>query len=125
MAAPMAGPAIQTYQLSRKPPATAGPNQRAGFMAAPVSGPPIRMSAVMARPMARPPILGARGSIAVPKTANSRTMVRIASIAIAATGPVPSPSAGVPSWAGTHIDSGRMARSARPARRAPASCATT
>ena len=51
---------------------TAGPNQRAGFIAAPVSGPPMKMSAATARPMARPPIFGARGSIAVPNTATTQ-----------------------------------------------------
>src|SRR3954451_11536880 len=116
---------IQTYQLSSRPEAIAGPNQRAGFIAAPVSGPPMRMSAVIANPMARPPVLGPRGSTAVPNTANRTSAVRTASIAIQPPAPTPSPRAGVPMPDGPQTDSGKTARSARPATRAPTSCATT
>lgn len=47
-----------TYQSSKVPDATAGPNHRAGFIAAPVSGPPMRMSAAIASPIASPPNFG-------------------------------------------------------------------
>ncbi len=53
----------------------AGPEARAGFMAAPVSGPMANMSAVTVRPMPKPPIFGARGSTAVPRTAVIRKKV--------------------------------------------------
>src|SRR5439155_1000837 len=82
------GPIHHTYQLSRAPDATAGPNQRAGFMAAPVSRPPIRMAAATARPMAKPPSRGARLSTAVPRTTSTRTSVSPGSGAAAAAAPL-------------------------------------
>ena len=47
--------------------ATAGPNTRAGFIAAPVSGPPNKMSSVIVDPITRPATYrGPRSSTAVP-----------------------------------------------------------
>ena len=50
-----------------KPAATAGPKTRAGFMAAPVSGPPNKMSSVIVDPITRPATArGPRPSTATP-----------------------------------------------------------
>ena len=68
---------------SKIPLTIAGPNDRAGFIDAPVSGPIARMSAVTTRPMAKPPTLGAAGSTAVPNTTKMRKNVAITSQRIA------------------------------------------
>src|ERR1700759_4379595 len=65
----------QLYEAPAKAPATAGPKARAGFIAAPVSGPIARISAATVSPMPKPPILGARGSTAGPQTAVTRKKV--------------------------------------------------
>ena len=78
-----------------------------------------------ARPMASPPMRGARGSTAVPKTASSSMTVSTVSIAIPARGEMPSPRAGVPIDDGAQDASGKTARSASPAATAPTSCTTT
>src|SRR5205814_5363757 len=114
-----------TYQFSSAPAANAGPNHRAGFIAAPVSGPPIRMSAATARPIAIPPRLGARASTAVPNTTRIRITVRTASMAIPAAGLTPAPRARAPTWVGPHAAGAKRRRSRRPAAKAPASWATT
>ena len=66
--APRNGPIQYTYQLSKNCATTAGPNHRAGFMAAPVKGPPIMMSREIVSPIARPPtaLKEPFGSIPVP-----------------------------------------------------------
>src|SRR2546425_511627 len=58
--------------------------------------PPTKMSAVTMSPIPKPAIRGASGETAVPKTAQSRKIVRIASTAIAIGIVTPAPSAGVP-----------------------------
>ena len=57
--------------------ARAGPNARAGFIAAPVKGPPKSMSMVIVRPMAKPAILlnAPLASTAVAKTTKTRKNV--------------------------------------------------
>src|SRR5687767_8527071 len=120
-AAPTNGPIHHTYQSVKLPDATAGPNQRAGFIAAPVSGPPMRTSAVTARPMARPPIFGARRSTAVPKTASSSTTVRIASTMMAPAMPMAGSTAGVPMATGPHEASLNTTRNASAPAAAPRS----
>src|SRR6266581_3085644 len=69
----------------------AGPNHRAGFIAAPVKGPPIMMSSAMVSPIARPPtaLKEPLGSIPVPYTTETRKNVRMASTRMA----VPQPTA--------------------------------
>src|SRR6266480_884795 len=85
--APKKGPIQYTYQLSKNCATTAGPNHRAGFIAAPVSGPPIMMSIEIVRPMAKPPtaLKVPFGSIPVPYTTVTRKNVRIASTRIPVT----------------------------------------
>jgi len=59
--------AVQYNQIfSSPPPKSAGPKCRAGFIAAPEIGPPIKMSMSTVNPINNPPILGARLSTAVP-----------------------------------------------------------
>ena len=60
----------------------AGPNQRAGFIAAPVNAVPMNMPAVTVKPIARPAILpnDPSGSIAVANITHTRKNVRMASI---------------------------------------------
>ena len=123
--APSRGPIHHTYQFAKAPDATAGPNQRAGFMAAPVKGPPIRMSAATARPIAIPPSRGARRSSAVPKTAMTSRTVSTASMAMPVIGVTPWPRAGVPIAEGRHVSTLKIERSASPAASPPTSCAAT
>ena len=61
-------PTHHTQWFSIAWPKSAAPNARAGFMAAPVSGPPMRMSAAIVRPMAKPAmdLKAPRGSAARP-----------------------------------------------------------
>src|SRR5215210_699059 len=79
--APATGPTTHTHQSSQVPVATAGPNQRAGFIAAPVQGPNAMMSNAITRPIVSPAVLlnGPRSSTAVPNTANIRKNVATAS----------------------------------------------
>ena len=79
---PAKGPMYQIQKLSQSPERSSGPKARAGFIAAPVIGPAIRMSSVIVRPIARPAIdLNVpRGSAAVAKTTQTRKKVRIASM---------------------------------------------
>src|SRR5215510_16461381 len=74
------------------------PNQRAGFIAAPVYGPNAMMSNAITSPIVKPPVLfqGPRTSTAVPKTANTRKNVRIASITMPLPTEIPGPRAGAP-----------------------------
>src|SRR5450830_1360461 len=65
---PSNGPTQYTQWFSQNPATNPGPNVRAGFMDAPVRGPPTRISTRTVSPIPKPPIFGARGSIAVPKT---------------------------------------------------------
>src|SRR5437868_7236361 len=95
-AAPTSGPIQYTYQLSKKDAGSAVPNHRAGFIAAPVSGPPSRMSVMTVRPMPKPAIGGASGDTAVPYTAHTRNTVSTASTTTATVGVTPAASAGVP-----------------------------
>src|SRR5262245_65721866 len=98
MMPPAIGPMIHTYQFAQLPEASAGPNQRAGFIAAPVYGPNAMMSNAITRPIVRPAVFdhGPRGSTAVPNTANTRKNVVTASITIPLPAAMPSASAGRP-----------------------------
>ena len=62
-------------------PASSGPKARAGFIAAPVSGPPTNTSIVIVRPIASPAIAlnAPRASTAVAQTAKTRKNVMISS----------------------------------------------
>ena len=62
-------------------PASSGPNARAGFIAAPVIGPPTKTSIVIVSPIARPAIAlnAPRSSTAVAHTAQTRKNVMITS----------------------------------------------
>src|SRR5207245_1680223 len=66
----------------------AGPNHRAGFIAAPVKGPPIKMSIVIVMPIANPPTAwkDPLGSIPVPNTTKTKKNVRTASTTIPVAG---------------------------------------
>src|SRR3984893_8307705 len=96
--APTTGPAYQTQPLAQWLPTSCGPNARAGFIAAPVNGPPKRMSIVIVRPIASPAIdLNVpRGSTALANTTHARKNVMIASRPNAAPAFTPPPSAGTP-----------------------------
>ena len=98
MMAPAIGPTIHTTELSQSPPTSAGPNQRAGFIAAPVSGPNAMMSNAITRPIVNPAVLfqGPLSSTAVPNTAKTRKNVRIASMTMPVPTDTPGPSAGAP-----------------------------
>ena len=65
---------------AQKPSTSCGPNARAGFIAAPVRGPPKRMSSVIVNPIARPAmdLNVPRGSAADAKMTHTRKKVRIA-----------------------------------------------
>src|SRR6266545_70914 len=54
--APTNGPTYQTQASAHSRSSSSGPNARAGFIAAPVSGPPIRTSMVIVSPIASPAI---------------------------------------------------------------------
>ena len=97
---------------------------RAGFIDAPVSAPPIRMSKAIVRPIPKPPIFGALGSTAVPKTANTRKKVTIASTKMPVIGVTPGASIGVPSCAFLQMLSAKIALRKKPAIVAPTSCDT-
>ena len=66
---------------SKRPDISAGPNERAGFIDPPVTGPIAMIPAATVNPIARPPIFGPFGSTAVPKTTKTRKNVAIASSA--------------------------------------------
>jgi len=55
-----------------------GPNQRAGFMAAPVRGPPIRMSKAIVRPIPNPPASARAASTGRAEHREDEEKVRIA-----------------------------------------------
>lgn len=88
----------QTQKCAQCAPTSCGPKARAGFIAPPVSTPPIRTSAVIVRPITRPEIClnVPRGSTAVAKKTNTRKKVSTASTTTAAPEPMPPPSAGTP-----------------------------
>src|SRR6478752_3557689 len=87
MIPPAIGPAIHTHQSVHVPVTSAGPNQRAGFMAAPVRG-----------PTANPAVLanGPRSSTTVAKTAHTRKKVATASTSTAFPIAYPDMTLGVP-----------------------------
>src|SRR2546428_5046496 len=94
----MNGPIQYTYQLSKNCATMAGPNHRAGFMAAPVNGPPIMMSSEMVSPIARPPtaLNEPFGSIPVPYTTKTKKNVRMASTRMAVPQTTAGPTAAAP-----------------------------
>ena len=102
---------------------TAGPNDRAGFIDAPVSGPIARMSAVTTRPMANPPTLGAAGSTAVPNTTKVRKKVARNSHRIAWPADSSSATDCPPSRVAAAISTGKTAFNAYAATAAPSSWA--
>jgi hypothetical protein len=71
MIPPAIGPTVQTIALAHSPPINAGPNHRAGFIAAPVYGPNAMISKAITSPIVSPAVFshGPRSSTAVPKTA--------------------------------------------------------
>ena len=56
MMPPAIGPTIHTHQLDQSFVINAGPNHRAGFMAAPVRLAPTKMSIVIMRPIVKPAV---------------------------------------------------------------------
>src|SRR5437764_1922493 len=97
---PTSGPTYQIQAFVQNESTSSGPNARAGFIAAPVSGPPIRMSIVIVRPIASPAIdLNVpRGSAAVAKTTQTMKNVRISSVATPAPEPFVAFNCGTPSF---------------------------
>src|SRR5439155_2164053 len=91
---------------------SAGPNERAGFIDAPLTAPPARMSNATVRPIPNPPILTARprSSTAVPKIDVISKYVRMNSVS--KTTPVEAHGAGNgrPSLVPTTASSGKIAR---------------
>src|SRR5881397_1295077 len=98
MMPPAIGPTIQTHQFVHVPVISAGPNHRAGFIAAPVRAPTARTSIVITRPIANPPttLIAPRSSTALPKTAHTRKNVATASTSTALPIAYPEATAGVP-----------------------------
>ena len=122
---PRIGPTQYTMWATNWPATSAGPKARAGFIAAPVSGPPTRMSNQQhqahrrtRRPWAPPALTQ------VPNTADTRKNVRIASSAIAWPSWMLLAIAGVPSAIGPVTPIGKIALTASAPRTAPMSCAT-
>src|SRR2546428_4530677 len=108
MIPPVIGPAIHTHQSVHVPVATAGPNQRAGFMAAPVSGPTARTSIVITSPTVNPAVFanGPRSSITVAKTAHTRKKVATASTNTAFPSVYPDSTIGVPPFTESNAGGG-------------------
>src|SRR5207245_1464505 len=126
MIPPAIGPAIHTHQSVHVPVASAGPNQRAGFMAAPVSGPTARTSIVITNPTVNPAVFanGPRSSITVAKTAHTRKKVATASTSTAFPSMYPESTLGVPPFTdATAGEGGKYFRRGAGAT-GPASCAT-
>ena len=94
-------------------------------MAAPVIGPPARMSAATIRPMPKPPMRGASGDTLVPNTAHRRKIVRIPSTTIPVRSLTFAPSPGVPTCVRESAVGSKSNeyRSANPAMSAPTACA--
>ncbi len=126
MIAPAIGPTIHTTASSHTPPTSAGPNHRAGFIAAPVYGPKARMSNAIASPIVKPAVLvhGPLPSTAVPNTTKTRKKVRIAS----RTMPVPAetfdPRVGAPARPLSNRSAPTTKRSRSAPTIPPRSCAT-
>ena len=76
---PTIGPTHQTGWATQVPLTSAGPKARAGFIAAPVSVPPTRMSKNSSQPDAEAADLRRVGETAVPNTADIRKKVSTAS----------------------------------------------
>ena len=62
----MTGPNQYNQMFCNPPPKSAGPKCRAGFMAAPEIGPPIKISSATVNPIKSPPTFGALLSTAEP-----------------------------------------------------------
>src|SRR5215831_10866906 len=95
---PTKGPTYQTHAFVQYRATSSGPNARAGFIAAPVSGPPIRMSSVIVKPIASPAIdlNEPPGSAAVANTTQTRKNVRTPSITTPCQTLIPLPRDGAP-----------------------------
>ena len=102
---------------------SAGPNARAGFIAAPVSLPVAKMLTVITSPTTSPPSFGPRGSSAVPKTAIIRKNVAMASMPMPWTRLTPALSAGTPRLVASRMTSGKNSTSASAAATAPSNWA--
>src|SRR5204863_10034383 len=98
MPPPTNGPAYQTQAFVQFRCTSSGPKARAGFIAAPVSGPPISTSIVIVSPIARPAIdLNVPpGSAAVANTTHTRKNVKTPSITTPCHTLTPLPRAGEP-----------------------------
>jgi hypothetical protein len=105
---------------------SSGPKARAGFIAAPVSGPPHRMPIVTTRPIPKPAtaLNAPRGSTAVAKTASTRKKVRIASSTSPAPCPIAEFSAGAPMCDGSVACVGKIHQRSSAAHVAPANCSS-
>src|SRR5229473_1132779 len=91
----------------------AGPNQRAGFIAAPVRPPPTKISIVMVSPITSPAMaLAPRWSTATPNTEYIRKKVMMISARTAVAVPTPSPTAGVPRFTAAAAAGAKMTLSA-------------
>src|SRR6478672_10330589 len=126
MIPPAIGPAIHTHQSVHVPVTSAGPNQRAGFMAAPVRGPTASTSMVITRPTVNPAVLanGPRSSTTVAKTAHTRKKVATDSTSTAFPIAYPDITLGVPPFTESNACAGEKYFRTRAATTAPASCAT-
>ena len=104
---------------------SSGPTARAGFIAAPVYGPPMQMSSVIVKPIARPAIVAnaPRGSAAVAKITQTRKKVSTASIATPPNPLMPGASEGAPRLTASTCCCGSTAESRKAARIAPTNCA--
>src|SRR2546425_1426659 len=126
MIPPAIGPAIHTHQSVHVPVATAGPNQRPGFMAAPVSGPTARTSIVITSPTVNPAVFanGPGSSITVAKRAHTRKKAATASTNTAFPSVYPDSTIGVPPFTESNAGGGEKYFRRKAAATAPASCAT-
>src|SRR6476660_8516517 len=127
MIPPAIGPAIHTHQWVHVPVTSAGPNQRAGFMAAPVRGANASMSIVITNPTVNPAVLanGPRSSTTVATNAHTRKKVAVASTSTALPIAYPDITFGVPPFTESNACAGEKYFRRRAAATAPASCATT
>src|SRR5437867_981915 len=117
------GAPLAAYQVSGEYAMIAGPNARAGFIIAPVNGPPTSAHTKIASPIPKPPILGDSDDTAVPNTALTRKKVSIASIRMPCRPSVVIESCGVPAAEACTGPHGKMTLSSAAPTRAPSSCA--
>ena len=126
MMPPAIGPTIHTHQFDQSFVIKAGPNHRAGFIAAPVRLAPTKMSIVIIKPIVKPAVIAKdpRSSTAAPNTAQTRKNVKIASITTALPSARPGATAGMPPLVASKAAVGKMYFNVAAAATAPNSWAT-